>query len=159
VVDAIPTIAWSARADGFADFFNRFWGRSGDDKNWSPVSFYTKRHPPTPFDINQLHLIAALPRRRLRVRVPSLRPVPKLFAVKTCPLGLVPTPRSEQRNGRLRPQRSREYRPEGWYRRDPSSQTGVPDGVSVNRFNCIFSVSVAPLSSDGSSDRLCQCPG
>jgi hypothetical protein len=27
VVDAIPTLAWSARADGSADFFNRFWGR------------------------------------------------------------------------------------------------------------------------------------
>ena len=25
VVDAIPTIAWSARADGSADFFNRRW--------------------------------------------------------------------------------------------------------------------------------------
>jgi len=25
VVDAIPTLAWSARADGSADFFNQSW--------------------------------------------------------------------------------------------------------------------------------------
>ncbi len=37
-----------------------------------PVSSCTKRRPPTPFDINQLHLIVALSRRRPRVRVPSL---------------------------------------------------------------------------------------
>ena len=33
-----------------------------------------KRCPPTPFDINQLHLIVALSRQRPRVRVPSSPP-------------------------------------------------------------------------------------
>jgi len=39
------------------------------------VSFRTKRRPPTPFDINQLHLIVALSRQKPRVRVPSSPPI------------------------------------------------------------------------------------
>jgi len=38
------------------------------------VSCGIKRCPPTPFDINQLHLIVALSRQRPRVRVPSTPP-------------------------------------------------------------------------------------
>jgi hypothetical protein len=34
----------------------------GDDNRCCLVSFRTKRCPPTPFNINQLHLIVALPR-------------------------------------------------------------------------------------------------
>src|SRR5579864_3769477 len=39
------------------------------------LPFYIKRRPPTPFDINQLHLIVALSRQRPRVRVPSSPPI------------------------------------------------------------------------------------
>src|SRR5271166_478196 len=35
-----------------------------------------KQCPPTPFDINQLHVVAALSRQRPRVRVPSTPPFP-----------------------------------------------------------------------------------
>src|SRR5438445_9335239 len=46
--------------------FCRF--NSGDDNRCCPVSFCTKRRPPTPFDINQLHLIVALSRHGQMVR-------------------------------------------------------------------------------------------